>query len=350
MMARVVLAAVALSCAAGLAVDDAYALKASGNSVPRYGSDTAGIVCGDRLCSELEEAKAEHAHLDKADFGSLFVAIESPFPGFVEPGEPVMTELEPGVYSFYSQGYNSLVVISGGEVLVTDPANDERAAMMKEAVEAITDAPVKYVAMSHEHYDHVGGADAFEGAQVVCHVNCQPVFDLDPIGMSPEVHRTFDEYLELDVGGISVELHFLGPGDGDATTVMYLPEEQVVFTADLYGPRSVINSLVLDDIHSTGAMRILETMAEWPLKHAITAHSDQTDPVAIREGAQFFRDLRDAVLEAIEDSDKEGFAAIVDTYENPGNVRLPEYADWKGYDEHMDKHVQRMIMSLFHGD
>ena len=345
MIVGALLATVAIACAAGLAVDDAAALKASGTTVPRYGSATAGIVCGDRLCSEVEPEP-----LDKADFGSLFVAIESPFPGFMEPGEPVMSELEPGVYSFYAQGYNSLVVISEGEVLVTDPANDERAAMMKEAVESITDAPVKYVAMSHEHYDHVGGADAFEGAQVVCHVNCQPIFDLDPIGMSPEVHRTFDEYLALDVGGISVELHFLGPGDGDATTVMYLPEEQVVFTADLYGPRSVINSIVLDDIHSTGTMYILDTISEWPIKHAITAHSDQTDPIAIREGAQFFRDLRDAVLEAIEDSDKEGFAAIVDIYENPGNVRLPEYSDWNGYDEHMDKHVQRMIMSLFHGD
>lgn len=332
MLVKVLLAVVAVACAAGLAVDDAAALKASGTSVPRYGSDTAGIVCGDRLCSEIEpvpEAAPEPEH---------------------EAAEPTLAELAPGVYNYFSGGYASLIVISEGEVLVTDPANDERAMMMKEAVASITDAPVTYVAMSHEHYDHVGGASVFEGAQVICHVNCQPIFDLDPRDISPEVDVTFDDYLELDVGGVLVQLHFLGPGDGDATTVMYLPEEQVVFTTDLYGPRELTNAMFLDDSNSTGRQSILNTVAEWPLKHAISGHSDQTDPQILYENAAFLNDLRDAVFETISNSEKKGFMAVIDVYQNPSSVRVPQYSDWGGYDEHIDRHVQRMVMSLFHGD
>ena len=30
-------------------------------------------------------------------------------------------------------------------------------------------------------------------------------------------------------------------------------------------------------------------------------------------------------------------------------LKLPEYADWKGYDRHLPAHVRRMILSIFHG-
>ena len=332
MLAKALLAVVAIACAAGLAVDDAAALKASGTSAPRYGAATSGIVCGDRLCSELEPLPEPAPETERESAG------------------PALRELAPGVYNYFAGRYASLVVISEGEVLVTDPANDERAAMMKEAVESITDAPVKYVAMSHEHYDHVGGASVFEGAQVVCHVNCQPIFDLDPRDISPEVDITFTDYLELDVGGITVQLHYLGPGDGDATTVMYLPEEQVVYTTDMYEPRELTNAAFLDDSNSTGRQSILGTIAEWPLKHAISGHSDQTDPEILYENVEFLDDLREAVLDAIRNSEKDGFMAVVDVYQNPNTVRVPQYSDWEGYDEYIDRHVQRMVMSLFHGD
>ena len=36
-------------------IQDADAIKSKGNSTPRYGSQTKNLVCGDRLCSEIEE-------------------------------------------------------------------------------------------------------------------------------------------------------------------------------------------------------------------------------------------------------------------------------------------------------
>ena len=43
---------------------DAEALKSKGKPAWKYGSATAGIVCGDRLCSEISEEKKIHSYYD----------------------------------------------------------------------------------------------------------------------------------------------------------------------------------------------------------------------------------------------------------------------------------------------
>ena len=339
-----ILAMAAVACAAAAAAEEASALKASGTSTPRYGQATAGIVCGDRLCSDAprpepaeapgsEDARAAGPHSHAASADADFV------------------ELAPGVYSYFLNGYNSLVVVSEDGVLITDPADDARAAALKGALAELTDAPVTWIAMSHEHYDHVGGTSVFPGAQIACHLNCQAIFDLDPTGSAPEsVDLVFSDYESIQMGDIAVEMHYLGPGDGDATAVIYLPREQVAFTSDLYEPRELTHGMFLDDSNSTGRQHILNTMSGWPLTHAITSHSDNTDPASLYENARFLNDLRAAVEEAVGNSETGGFGAVVELYMDPSPVRLPQYSDWDGYEEHIDRHVQRMVMSLYHGD
>ena len=92
--------------------------------------------------------------------------------------------------------------------------------------------------LTHEHYDHVGGTGVFPDASVVCHRNCQPAFDIAPLGDVPTVDETFDDFMEIRVGDKVVELHYLGPGDGEATTIIYMPDEQIVVTSDMYEPRA----------------------------------------------------------------------------------------------------------------
>ena len=338
MDARFFLLAAALGCAGAVAAEEASGLKSAGAPMLRSGSDTAGIVCGDRLCSETvpRPERAEPAE---------------PAEAVAEPAEAQLVELAPDVYSYFLNGYNSLVVVSEEGVLVTDPSNDERAAAIKEAVAGLTDAPVTWIVMSHEHYDHAGGFAAFEEAQIACHQNCQPVFDLDPFGVAPEsVDLEFSDYAAIEMGDITVELHYLAPGDGDATAVVYLPAEQVMFTADIYEPRALTHGMFLDDSNSTGRQKILNTVSEWQLRYAITSHSGNMDPASVYENAQFLNDLEAAVLEAVQNSDKPGFAAVMDIYTDPSPVRLPQYSDWEGYEEHIDRHVQRMVMSMYHGD
>ena len=267
---------------------------------------------------------------------------------------PTVTMLADGVYHYFGFFTSSLVVISDEEVLITDPSNPLRAQSLKEEIAKLTDSPVTTIALTHEHYDHVGGTGVFENATVVCHRNCQTVFDLDSLGDVPQVDETFDEFKEIRVGDKVVQLHYLGPGDGDATTIVYMPAERIVATADLYEPRALTHKNWVDDKNFTGVRHILNTISNWDVDHAINAHSPGTDPVDLRENVEYYNDLYDAVKAAVDEAVAQAggspFAAygLFDTL--PQTMELEKYSDWGQYDSSLPRHVERMLLAIYHGD
>ena len=273
---------------------------------------------------------------------------------------PTMTKLADGVYQYFGFFSSTLVVISDDGVLITDPAIGFRAESVKEEIAKLTDVPVTTIVLTHEHYDHIGGTDVFDDAKVICHRNCQPVFDLfkqgevPGYGPIPDVDETFDKFKAIQVGDKVVELHYLGPGDGDATTVIYMPNERIVVTADLYEPRALTHKMWVDDKNFAGVRHILNTISGWELTHVVNAHSPGTDPVDLMENVEYFNDLYDAVRVAVDDAIAQGggarFAAfgLFDTL--PQTLTLDKYKDWGNYDTSFPKHVERMLLAIYHGD
>ena len=265
---------------------------------------------------------------------------------------PTMNELADGVWHYFGFFTSSLIVIDGDQVMITDPSNPFMAGSLKEEIAKITDHPVNTIVLTHEHYDHVGGTGVFPEATVICHRNCEPVFALSTLGDVPEVDVDFDEMLEVIVGDITVELHYLGPGDGEATTVVYLPEQQIVMTSDMYEPRALTHYRWVDDKHFVGVRHILNTISEWEITHAINAHSTGTDPVDLMENVAYFNDLYDACFAAINSALAEGgigaVFGLVDTL--PDTLELEQYQEWGEYDTSFPSHVRRMLLSIYHGD
>ena len=108
----------------------------------------------------------------------------------------------------------------------------------------------------------------------------------------------------------------------------------------------------LDDKNYLGTKKILNEIAGWNLKHALSGHSDSTDPAALRENAAFLNDLYDAVKAALDTAMASGGPrAAFDALggDLPKTLKLPKYTDWKGYDEHLPKHIWRMGMSIMRG-
>ncbi len=265
-----------------------------------------------------------------------------------------MTMLADGVYHYFGFFSSSLVVVGDEGVLITDTDNPFKAQSMMEEIAKVTDLPVATIALTHEHYDHVGGTDMFPDAEIICHRNCVPVFRIAPLGNVPDPDevRTFDDFLELNVGGKRVQLHYLGPGDGDATTVIYMPDERIVVTSDLYEPRALTHKNWVDDKYFTGVRHILNTISGWDIDYAINAHSPGTDPIDMMENVAYYNDLYDAVTTAINEAVAQGgpFAAYGLFGSLPQTLQLERYADWENYDSSFPRHVERMLMSIFHGD
>ena len=120
--------------------------------------------------------------------------------------------------------YNSLVVTSNNYTLITDPANSARAAVLKEEIAKLTDTPVNKIVLTHEHFDHIGGTEVFEGAEIIAQENISAVLPFDPLGTTPEkIDVTFESDYVINMGSKIVELKYMGAGDGVATTIIYLP-------------------------------------------------------------------------------------------------------------------------------
>ena len=271
-----------------------------------------------------------------------------------------------GVYHYFSSFYSNLIVIGEDEVLLTDTANVPRAHELKAAVAELTDTPVTTIVLTHEHYDHVGGTGVFPDAKVVCQWNCEAVFALHPSRTDPDkaipqlgdvpdaVDETFDAFKEIRVGDIVVELHYMGPGDGDSTTIIWLPNEKIVATSDLYDPRALSIAAVLDDKNFTGVRHILNTIGAWDIKRAVNAHSPGTDPRDLRENVEYYNDLYDAVKAEVDAAIAAAGGAAFGAYglfdTLPQTLQLEKYKDWSNYDDAFPKHVERMLLSIYHGD
>ena len=282
--------------------------------------------------------------------------------GFQTP-PPVVTELSPGVYHYFGFFSSSLIVVADDGVLITDPSISFRAESLKAEIAKLTDAPVTTIVLTHEHYDHAGGTEVFPDARIVCHYNCVPAFELYMLsdvpgaGGVPDVNssnfETFSDFMQIDVGDTIVQLHYLGPGDGDATTIIYLPKEWIVITADLYEPRALTSSAFVDDKNFMGVRKILNEVSTWPLNHAINAHSPGTDPVDMMENVQYYNDLFDAVKAEVDAAIEAaggayGAYGLFDTL--PNELDLTAYSDWANYDTAFPRHVQRMLLGIYHGE
>jgi glyoxylase-like metal-dependent hydrolase (beta-lactamase superfamily II) len=84
--------------------------------------------------------------------------------GQAAAAEPTSMVAE-GVYRFApGDGYNSMFVVTSDGVIAVEPVNSQHAKGLLEAINFVTDQPVRYLLHSHNHWDHSGGGQIFRDA------------------------------------------------------------------------------------------------------------------------------------------------------------------------------------------
>ena len=265
--------------------------------------------------------------------------------------QPTVTKLADGVYSVFEGFYNSLVVVTDAGVVITDPAYSYRATVLKDEIAKLTDKPVTTVIVSHEHYDHAGGTEVFVGADIVCHETCMTIFSLDVSDVAPKnVDLTYRDQKTLTIGGRKIDLIHIGPADGIATTLVHLPGENILYSADLYSPRSFTAGHWMEDTNYLANIKALEKILALAPKHAVNVHSTDTSLQPVKENLELNNALLSLVGDAMQKAmEEKGLGGILEGMETwPNTLELPEYADWHGY-EHLPAHIRRMALSIFHG-
>jgi glyoxylase-like metal-dependent hydrolase (beta-lactamase superfamily II) len=179
-------------------------------------------------------------------------------PGYAEV-KPVPTNLEEkvdqladGVYVIQNvagQNQNTLAVGFADFVAAVEApgSSDGADAVIKRIHELFPGKPIRYVAMTHHHGDHIGGMRSFiaEGATVVTTATNRPVIEAmaasqqsDRLGKNPrqpEFQLLENGRRVIEDGRRRLELIDIGPNPhAKEMVIAWLPAEKVVFQGDLF--------------------------------------------------------------------------------------------------------------------
>lgn len=152
-----------------------------------------------------------------------------------------------------SFGANAGLVIGEDAALVVDTlVSAKEAKRFLSDIKKVTDKPVKYVVNTHSHLDHAWGNGVFaeKGAVVIAHENSRlamqkmedPSLHPENYGMTAQELKgtvlkvptvTFTDFMQIDLGGILVELSYPGETHTNGSIVAAVPKESVLFLGDI---------------------------------------------------------------------------------------------------------------------
>ncbi|MEV7544402.1 MBL fold metallo-hydrolase [Streptomyces sp. NPDC089915] len=255
------------------------------------------------------------------------MTVEKPY--VVQPAAGVYAYVQPdGGWCLNNAGW----VSDGGRTLLVDTAaTEQRALALREAVLAAGSPPPRTVVNTHHHGDHTYGNAAFAPAVIVGHDNARaeqlaaghqleliwPATDFGAIEITaPDL--TYGDRLTLHVG--DTEVRVLHPGVAHTTgdSVVWLPEQRMVFTGDLVfaggTPFLAMGSLA-------GSLRALELLRSLGAETVVPGHGPLTDPSAYESTERYLR----YVAELAREGRDEGLTPL----ETARRADLGEFAAWR---------------------
>ncbi len=261
-------------------------------------------------------------------------------------------QITDSVYSFtLGEGNHSMFVIGKDGVAVFETFHSGHSQKLLEAVRSVTDKPIRYAFISHNHWDHASGGQVFSnaGAQTVMHRRAADWVAANPGRDTalPDITWSGDRK-DFDMGDFTVSLHYLGLNHGMGLTIFTIPERRAAYIADLVTPNRVMFSVV-PDFNIGEWERSLGEILEMDFDIAVCSHNELPVEEAMTgctrnhvvEERQFIRDLRNAILAEFEKGT--GFMEI------PKAVRLPQYSHWVGYEEWLEMNTLRLMSDLWMG-
>ena len=174
----------------------------------------------------------------------------------LEEKKVTFTRLSEHAYAYTAEGDpNTGIVIGDDAVMVIDTqATPVMAQDVIRRIREVTDKPIKYVVLSHYHAVRVLGASAYQPEHIIASEDTLSMIrergeqdKASEIGRFPRLFRnvesvppgltwptmTFTGRMTLWLGQLEVQLIQLGRGHTKGDTVVWLPQDKVLFSGDL---------------------------------------------------------------------------------------------------------------------
>jgi cyclase len=250
---------------------------------------------------------------------------------------PYLEEVSPGIYAYIqldgTWGLNNTGFLTGRDaVSVVDTCFTEaRTRAFLQAIDGVTDLPIRTLVNTHHHGDHTHGNYLVKGASIVGHELCrQTVIDTGIHTLRPLFPNvvwgdlelappfiTFLDRLDLFVDDLKLELHYMGPAHTTNDVMVWLPERKLMFTGDLAfnggTPFVAMGSIA-------GSIVALERLHEFDADIIVPGHG----PVC---GTKVFDEMA-AYLRFVQERARETFAEGLSPLEAAQHIDLGEFAHW----------------------
>jgi len=200
------------------------------------------------------------------------------------------------------------------------------------------DVPVKYVILSHDHPDHVCNSQVFDDTAItIGHKNILPHLLRERRSTSlPQI--TFEESMDVMLGGVTINLVYLGPSHSDNLIQVHVPAEKVLVAVDIAKGRSLFPDYRDMDVHSTlKILKVLGNMEDVDI--VLPGHGAITDQQNFRDQRRYIQALRDEVLAHAVAGRK--LSEIRDL------VQMEEFSDYRAHDRWLDQNIVTMWEYLY---
>jgi cyclase len=252
-------------------------------------------------------------------------------PQLIEVADRVFGYIQPdGTWYINNTGF----IVGDRSVISIDACSTERRTRAYlDRIASVTPAPVTTLVNTHHHGDHTYGNCVFGDITIIGQERCraeiiatgllgntgiwEPV-DWGELTLAPPT-VTFTDRLRLWSGDLPVDLRYVGqPAHTSNDTLVWLPEQQVLFCGDLLfnggTPFLLMGSV-------TGAIEVLTTVvAPIPAAAIVPGHGAVCGPDLIGTVVGYLR----FVLEIA----RRGLAAGVPPLDAARDTELGEYAGW----------------------
>jgi glyoxylase-like metal-dependent hydrolase (beta-lactamase superfamily II) len=263
-------------------------------------------------------------------------------------------------YAYTAEGDpNTGIVVGDDAVMVIDTqATPIMAQDVIRRIREVTDKPIRYVVLSHYHAVRVLGASAYGAEQVIASRDTYELIlergeaDMaSEIGRFPRLFRAvesvpgltwptlvFDGRMTLWLGKLQVEILQLGRGHTKGDTVVWLPQDKVLFSGDLveYNATPYAGDAYLTDWPAT-----LDALAALkPEKLVPGRGASLKSPAEVKEGLDATRAFVTAMFESVQRgaaAGKDLRAVYRETYE----ALKPRFGHWVIFDHCLPFDVSR---------
>ena len=253
--------------------------------------------------------------------------------------QDTITQLTESVFRRGNQS-NVFMVTDEGIIVVDGTCSGGGQQWLKEELDRRYDVPVKYVILTHDHDMHICGTQAFSDTAItVAHRNARPHIVREGRNSAvPDV--TFEDEMEIHLGGKRVVLYYFGPTHSDNLIQVHFPEEGVMVATDAIRAGKAIG---LPDYRDSNVNNLIEALDQLSrldnVDIVVPGHAGLADQQGFVYFRMFLVALRDRVLDEM--------VVCRSIEEILERVTMEDFSDYGNYDQWLRANVISMWDYLY---